>query len=142
MENLTLQRYTIYGLLGICLEIFWTGLESLLRNDYTLAGKTYLWMFFIYGLGVFLESVHNKIRSHNILFRGIIYMLIIFCIEFTTGLLLKLLLGVCPWNYTGTGSIFGFITLSFIPVWFGAGLLFEKVHDFLDEVSYSVNKRL
>lgn len=132
MENLILRRYTIYGLLGICLEIFWTGLDSLLKSDYTLEGKTYIWMFFIYGLAVFLEPIHNKIRHYNIVIRGIIYMVLIFSIEFFTGLLLKLLLGVCPWNYTDRGAIIGIITLHFIPVWFGAGLLFEKIHDLLD----------
>lgn len=146
MENFILQKYSIlrkyiiYGLLGICLEIFWTGLESLLKNDYTLAGKTYIWMFFIYGLGVFLEPVHHKIRTYNILFRGIVYMIIIFCIEFITGLLLKYLIGVCPWQYTGTGSLYGIVSLSFVPIWFCTGLLFEKVHDFLDEVAYNMNK--
>ena len=146
MENFILQKYSIlrkyiiYGLLGICLEIFWTGLESLLKNDYTMVGKTYIWMFFIYGLGAFLEPVHNKIRTYNILFRGIIYMLIIFCIEFITGLILKHLIGVCPWHYRGAGSFYGIISLSFIPIWFCTGLLFEKVHDFLDKMSYNTNK--
>jgi len=140
MENIKLRRYTIYGLLGICSEIFWTGLESLLSSDYTMEGKTYIWMFFIYGLGVLLEPVHNKIRGRNILFRGVIYMLIIFCIELITGLLLKSFLGVCPWNYTDRQSLFGIITPSFIPVWFSVGLIFEKVHDLLDAIAYSIKK--
>ncbi|MPW26673.1 hypothetical protein GC105_12825 [Alkalibaculum sp. M08DMB] len=136
MKNTVLHKYAIYGLLGICLEIFWTGFCSLLASDITMAGYSSIWMFFIYGLAVFLEPVHNEIREHNIIVRGSIYMVIIFAIEFITGFILNLILGACPWNYTGQGSVYGLITLYFIPVWFFTGLLFEKAHDFLDLVIF------
>ena len=137
MDKIILPKYIIYGLLGLCLEVFWTGLESLSNSNYILEGKTSIWMFFIYGLAVFLEPIHNKIRDKNVLVRGLIYMILIFTIEYLTGYLFRLLLGFCPWNYTDIGSIHGLITLTFIPVWFFAGLLFEKVHDTLEAVSYN-----
>ena len=56
------KRFIIYGLLGFCMEVLWTGFGSLLKGDIKLTASTYVWMFFIYGLAVFLEPIHNRIR--------------------------------------------------------------------------------
>jgi uncharacterized membrane protein len=92
-------------------------------------------MFFIYGLAVLLEPIHNSIRSWPIVLRGGVYTIIIFAIEYSTGLLLRLLLGVCPWDYSNSPfSISGIIRLDYAPAWFVAGLLFEIAHDGLTSV--------
>lgn len=139
-KTILLRKYIIYGLLGICLEVFWTGSKSLVNADYTMEGRTYIWMFFIYGLAVFLEPIHNKIRGQNLILRGIIYMVLIYIAEFITGWVLRELIGVCPWNYVGNGSINGLITLSFAPLWFALGLFLEKVHDFLNTFDFTSDK--
>ena len=128
-------RYIIYGLTGLLLEVFWTGLGSLFLGNYALTGHTYLWMFFIYGMGVFLESIHDKIRNLHILIRGTLWAFVIFSIEFVSGYLLDLLLGYCPWDYRTVSSLtfFGYIRFDYFFVWFFVGLLFEKYHDFLDK---------
>lgn len=67
-------------------------------------------------------------------------MILIFTIELLSGLLLKRIIGVCPWNYvTEPFTIYGIITLSYIPVWFTAGLIFEKVHDALIQIENGLN---
>lgn len=125
-------RFVQYGLIGWCAEVFWTGLGSLYCGDVTLQGRTYLWMFFIYGLAILLEPIHDRIRHCPVIFRGGVYTLAIFFTEYLTGWLLKSIIGVCPWNYgNGPFSINGIITLTYIPVWFIVGLLFEKLHDML-----------
>lgn len=125
-------RFIIYGLSGWCTEIFWTGLGSLLRGDVTLRGWTYIWMFPIYGLAIFLEPVHNKIRNLPVFVRGGVYTLLIFSVEYISGWILKLSTGACPWDYSGQlFSINGFIRLDYAPAWFAAGLLFERLHDLL-----------
>lgn len=125
-------RFTIYGLLGWCLEIIWTGVGSLISGNYLLYSFTYMWMFLIYGMGIFFEPIHNKIRNWNILLRGGIWVLIIFAVEYFFGWSLAKTIGHCPWNYgNGPLSINGYIRLDFIIPWFFTGLLFEKVHDFL-----------
>lgn len=133
-KKLILRKYIIYGLLGICMEVFFTGFFSLLRSDFTLEGNSYIWMFFIYGLAVFLEPIHNMLRGKNIILRGIVYMLIIYLVEYVSGYLLQVLIGQVPWYYTGIGSINGLINLTFIPVWFILGLIYERVHDYLDKI--------
>lgn len=126
------KRFIIYGLLGWCLEIFWTGLNSLLKGDIKLIGFSSIWMFPIYGLAMFLEIIHNRIRNLPIIERGVVYTLLIFFIEFTTGWVLKFIIGACPWDYSSSSlSISGIIRLDFAPLWFATGLLFEKVHDTL-----------
>jgi uncharacterized membrane protein len=125
-------RFLIYGLGGWCLEIFWTGFGSLLTGDVTLTARTSIWMFLIYGLAVFMEPIHEKLRGRSVFIRGGVYTFIIYLIEFTTGWILKLLLGTCPWSYSNLPlSFYGIITLSYLPAWFLAGLLFERAHDLL-----------
>ena len=130
-----LLRFIIYGCAGFLIEILWTGLESAFNGDKNLKCSTYLWMFPIYGMGVALEPVHELIRNLSWFYRGFIWAAVIFLIEYTTGYILKLTLGGCPWNYNKDGEILtsvkGLIRLDFLPLWFGVGLLFERIHDFI-----------
>lgn len=135
------KRFIFYGLAGLCAEVLWTGLGSILKGDIKLTGSTFLWMFPIYGFAIFLEPIHDRIRSLPFFIRGGVYMILIFAAEFTSGLLLRKILGVCPWNYINNPlSIYGVITLSYIPVWFTAGLLFEKMHDALIQIEQSIHQ--
>lgn len=123
-------RFLIYGLAGWLAETLFTGFGSLLGGDLTMPARTYIWMFPIYGLMILLEPIHDNIRSAPVAIRGGVYTILIFAIEYTTGGLLKELLGSCPWDYGAEPySIGGIITLRFIPVWFIGGLIFEKLHD-------------
>jgi uncharacterized membrane protein len=145
-------HFAIYGLLGWSGEIMFTSTYDLVtgarqadgdrpgvrlpitRGDrLALCGRTYLWMFPIYGLCAFgFEPLHDAIRGWAWPLRGLIYMAGIFGVEAITGLLLKLLIGRCPWDYSYTRtSVAGVIRLDYAPVWFAAGLVLERVHDVL-----------
>lgn len=132
-ENISMRiRFIIYGLVGWVAETLFTGLGSLLSGDLTMRAWTYIWMFPIYGLMILLEPLHDHIRKLPVVLRGGVYTIIIFGIEYSTGLIIRGLIGQCPWDYgTGPYSVDGLITLRFIPVWFVGGLLFEKLHDLL-----------
>lgn len=114
------------------MEIVWTGLGSLLGGDLRLTGNSNIWMFFIYGCAVLLEPVHDAIASWKWPIRGLLWTVLIWGMEYGSGLLLYVILGVHPWIYTGPLAIDGLITLAYAPAWFGAGLLFERVHRMLD----------
>ena len=127
-----MRRFIVYGLLGWSLEIIWTGLGSLLTGDVRLTAWTYLWMFPIYGLGIALEPLHDRIAGLPWAARGLIWMMVFFAIEYATGWSIRVLVGVSPWNYAGAKwNIDGLIRLDYAPVWFIIGLAFERVHDFL-----------
>jgi hypothetical protein len=127
-----LKRFFIYGLTGWIMEILWTGAGSLINGDMRLGGFTNLWMFIIYGMAVFLEPIHDIIHKWRWPIRGFIWMVLIWGIEYTSGLLLVNILGVYPWLYKGPFAIDGLVRLDFAPAWFAAGLIFERIHLALD----------
>ncbi len=126
-----IQRYLIYGFLGLTLEVIYTGLASLLAGDLSMHGFTYLIMVPIYGLAVFLEPLVYLLRPLPWWIRGLVYLAIIWSIEYLTGTLLRLLLGYCPWNYDDFLNVNGIITWRMAPEWFLAGLGFEKLFNFI-----------
>lgn len=128
-----MKRFIIYGLIGWFLEIIWTGLGSLLSGDVRLTSTTYLWMFPIYGLVVLFEGLHENIRPHPYWARGLFWMVLFFTVEYLTGWLIRSLVGTAPWDYSQAFfQVDGLIRLDYAPVWFAGGLLFEKIHDWLE----------
>lgn len=80
-----------------------------------------------------LEYVHDRIRDFHWIIRGTVYMLLIFAIEYSTGWLIKYFVGVAPWTYSNSFAVDHLIRLDYAPGWFALGLMFERVHDFLDD---------
>ena len=110
------------------LEILWTGLNSLIKGDFSLRSNTSIWMFFIYGMFVLFEPAFAYLAPLPFFARGVVYMLVIFLAEYVTGGLMKQA-DICPWDYSGARyNVQGVIRLDYAPVWFAAGLLFEAVY--------------
>ena len=121
-------RFFIYGALGVVMEVFWTGMASLLKKDFRLTSTTSVWMFFIYGAACFLEPVCDSVAAYPLAFRGLVYALCIFAAEYVSGWIMKRL-NACPWDYSGARfSVKGIIRLDYAPVWFAVGLIFEFVY--------------
>lgn len=133
-----LKRFIIYGIIGLLLEVIYTGLAALLKGDLSMQGFTFLVMMPIYGLSIFLEPLHTQLRPHPWWTRGLIYLTVIWMIEYSSGLFLTSILGSCPWNYSDLLNIDGYITLRMAPEWFLAGLGFEFIHDFLDRLPFKI----
>lgn len=55
--NMMKKRFIFCGLLGWCLEIFWTGLQSLQRRQLKLMGHSSIWMFPIYGMAFLFAPI-------------------------------------------------------------------------------------
>ena len=127
-------RFVIYGLGGWCGEVVYTALTgSLPQRDWRLVGRTYLWMFPIYGLiAPLYEPVHNLIRETPILARAAVWALGFTFVELVTGWLIARLIGRCPWDYSDRSwAINAYIRWDYFPVWALVGLALEPVHDFL-----------
>jgi uncharacterized membrane protein len=129
-----IKRFFLYGIVGWSMEILWTGLYSLIHGDMALEAYTSLWMFFIYGCAVFLEPLHDIIKPWNLFLRGIVWVVIIWGIEYSTGKILLGLLHVYPWKYYGIFAVDGIVRLDYAPAWFVAGLFFERMHAALDKL--------
>ena len=123
----TIYNFIKCGVLGWCLEIGFTSLDQLRRRNKTLKGITSIWMFPIYGMACLLVPIYTVIRSLHWFLRGLIYMVLIFGAEYTSGRLLQKY-DLCPWDYSKDAcNIHGVIRLDYAPFWFIKGLLFEKL---------------
>lgn len=121
------HKFLLCGAIGWCLEIFWTGLHSLLSGEFTMMGKTSLLMFPIYGCAAVIAPVSQKLSSLPAVIRGFLYTAGIFFTEFFTGALLRYF-HMCPWDYSNTPFQYkGLIRFDYTPLWFMMGLLFEKI---------------
>jgi len=129
-------RFVGYGMFGWSAEIAWTAAYALVAAlvqrravDLRLTGRTYLWMFPIYGAGGFaFESAHAAVAAWPLLARGAVYTAGCFAIEYVSGLLLKRLTGRIPWDYSyARWHLHGLIRFDYVPVWFTFGLLLEQV---------------
>ncbi len=126
MPNL-LKNFLHCGLSGWCFEILFTALGSLRNRDFTLKGKTSVWMFPIYGSAAFLSPLFKLLRHKSLLQRGLTYMSLIFSAEFISGKLLSKK-ELCPWDYSrAKWNIQKVIRLDYAPLWFLTGLFFEKL---------------
>ena len=130
-----IKRFILFGVFGWCIEILWTGFCSFLKGDVTLAAKTYLWMFPIYGLaGIGLPLFLVFRRYCPLYLRTGFYIFLIFLVEFLTGGFLFLVTGACPWDYGDRlFSVMGLIRLDYAPLWAVLGLFFEQTALFLAE---------
>ena len=139
------RNFMLCGLTGWGLEILLTSVEGFAAGDMKFMGKTSIYMFPIYGMGILLGPIgkwvdswigdRGQIAVKDRIFRhGILDMVLIFFAENLTGTFLKSL-GICPWDYTGRMlSVDGVIRLDFAPFWFMTGLLFEYLTGGKEEI--------
>lgn len=121
------NKFILCGLTGWCMEILWTGICSMAKKDSKLSCNTSFWMFPIYGMASFIGPISNHMKNIPIPFRGIIYTAGIYATEYATGSVLKMH-NACPWDYSKAKFNYkGLIRLDFAPLWFMAGLVFEKL---------------
>ena len=122
-----LNSFLHCGLAGWCFEIIFTALGSLRNRDFTLKGKTSLWMFPIYGSAAFLAPLFHLLRHKSLHIRGLTYMSLIFSAEYISGKLLSKK-ELCPWDYgRAKWNIGRVIRLDYAPLWFLVGLFFEQL---------------
>lgn len=121
------NKFLLCGFTGWCMEIIWTGICAIINRDYTITCHTSLWMFPIYGMAAVIGPVGNHLRKFPFYFRGIFYAAGIFTAEYITGSILRIF-NACPWDYSRAKLNYkGLIRLDFAPLWFAAGLVFEKI---------------
>ena len=114
------------GIAGWCIEILFTACTSFRRRNLRLEGNTSLWMFPIYGCTAFLRPLFRAARRLRLPLRGSLYALLIFLGEYISGSLLAEG-NLEPWDYSRHSFRIGrHIRLDFFPLWFLAGLFYER----------------
>ncbi|HEX2088583.1 MAG TPA: hypothetical protein VHI54_01435 [Actinomycetota bacterium] len=127
-------RFVAYGLLGWCAEVIFTGLHDFIRHrDKRLPSRTSIWMFPVYGLMAPLyEPLHDALRDRGVAVRAAAYGAGFLAVEYTSGVFFRRVLGDAPWDYSyAKRHVKGLIRPDYFPLWAGAGLAMERVHDVL-----------
>ena len=120
------KTFILCGFTGLCMEVLWTGLHSILAGEFTMTGKTSLLMFPVYGCAAVIRPLSEKFAAIPLCIRGCIYTVGIFAVEFISGSFFRLL-HICPWDYSRAPLNYkGLIRLDYAPLWFAAGIFFEK----------------
>jgi hypothetical protein len=141
-------RFFLYGLLGWCVECFFTSLMDLASGagDLRLMGYSYLWMHPIWGAGILAsERLCPALRRAGLgrFTRVLVYMVLCFAVEYASGAALVALTGSCPWDYSHSAwSVQGLIRLDYAPFWALCGYLGEPLCSLMRRVRLSPPERL
>jgi uncharacterized membrane protein len=129
-----LGRFAAYGLLGWCAEVLFTGIHGYVRDrDNRLPSRSSIWMFPIYGLlSPLYEPLHDAVRNLPVPARATVYAFGLMGVEYSSGVVLRRLLGQAPWDYSDARRhINGLVRPDYFPLWAAFGLGLEPVHDIL-----------
>lgn len=127
----------VYTMFGLFIEILYTGISNVTDGEISgrdkyLEGKTYLWMIPIYGIlltGLF-HPLYQLLAGLDIIYRFIIWAILITSFEALTGWAYDKWLGFCPWDYSRSKwKVFerGYTKWYLLPLWGLAGLVIEHV---------------
>lgn len=143
-------RIPLYIITGITCEFFFTGLANLVypsflkswnvfgrefsamppawydTRDGRAVGYSFLWMIPIYSLLILMEPLFQWLNPLHWSMRGVIYALMLWAVEYSTGWFIEKIIGRCPWDYRfSRTNIHGYIRLDFFLFWVGFMLLAE-----------------
>lgn len=131
----------LFACIGITTEVVFTSFSSLAISffenspiSWALTGKTYFWMFFIYALIPFIFKGFNLlVEGKTFAYKIFLAVVVIYLVEFSTGLFLKIVLGACPWEYTTGLHVMGLIRLDYFPAWILFAALVIYIYEVLDK---------
>lgn len=126
--------------LGMTSEVFFTAFTALFTGNpinnkplAAMAGTTYVWMAFIYALIPILGILfHHNVAHWKVWYRLPFYVILLYFVEFTSGYLLKLITGSCPWEYKSGWHIMGLVQLQFFPAWLLFTWMVERLYIFIN----------
>jgi len=139
--NKTLFLCIFFGCFGMTFEIFFVAFSNIIMDTplwneplWSLTGKTYVWMFPIYVLiPVAMGPIIKFLNERPIVLRLLIYVSGIYLVEFSTGFLLELITGKCPWEYTTGWHFMGYIRLDYFLFWLVFAYIIEYLYLYIDK---------
>jgi len=135
-----LEKAIAYGCIGILIEVFFTGVASLIQKDWDGTAKTYLWMFPIYGVtALFLEGISNGLDWPFYL-KAFVLVPVIYGTEALSGWTIKKITGRIPWHYPESAwSPAGLINLKYAPFWLLLAMAFDPITAFLTKMLHALS---
>jgi len=134
-------RFFIFGFLGLLMEVSFGAILALKNGNWNMHGQSSPWMIIDYGLiGVILIPIARPLIRKRIplVLRAVVYMLAIFLVEFVTGWIFDLC-GLVIWDYSNLPyNLYGYITLTYAPLWYGLALVIEYAYRKVDAVALAL----
>lgn len=120
-------RFLVYGLVGWAIDSLFASIHAGRRTPSSLLNVP------IYGLAQPLfEPLHDRIRQRPLTLRAALYGSGILAVEYTSGRVLRRLVGYVPWDYSRARfGVDGLIRLDYLPLWAAYGVGLERLHDLL-----------
>jgi hypothetical protein len=122
--------FLVFSFFGVGVEVFFSSIHDYIRyRDTSLKGRSYLWMFPLYGIwGIVIGPLYYILRGIPFFARGFIYLVIIFIGELGYGYFLKATIKKCPWEYRGKWTIGGVVNIIYLPFWLIFGYISELLY--------------
>jgi len=133
----------IFISIGITMEVIWTALVWFFKKrNIKFVGSTSLWMIPLYAITPYMFYLVIKyLPNSSIFLRSLIYLMVIFLLEYIYGWIFKKILQVPLWDYSRdtedhTGyyckyNLKGLIALEFTPLWYIVGIIGELIYLYL-----------
>jgi len=123
-----LQKFFVYGCVGILVEFFFTGIASVLKRNWKATGYSYLWMLPIYGFTALALEALSESLPWPFYLKALLYVPVIYGVEALSGWTLQRLIGTIPWDYGKSRyTPLGLINLRYAPFWLMLALAFEPL---------------
>lgn len=141
-----LMRFLLFALLGLTMEVFFTGFGRLAHGNINMVGHTSPWMMIDYGiLGLVTMWLARPMINLGIplMGRAVVYMLGIFFVEYVSGMIFTHVLGLDIWNYSSHAyHLHGQIALDFVVPWYLLGLGVEFLYRRVDACAVALIRGL
>ena len=132
-------RFMIFALGGMLGEVFYHSALAAWAGDWNLHGHSSPWMMLDYGLmGVILMPMARRLIKFGfpLPVRALVYMLVIYFVEYVSGVIFTWGFGLRVWSYEGIPyNLHGQIMLYSAPGWYLLGLLGEYLYRKVDAVA-------
>lgn len=132
-------RFLIFALCGMLGEVFYTALLNGWNGNLNLHGQSSPWMMIDYGLlGVILMPIATQLKKLGLPLaaRAFVYMLLIYLVEYVSGIIFTWGLGLRVWSYEGIPyNLHGQIMLYSAPIWYTLGLVAEYAYRKVDTIA-------
>lgn len=133
------MRCLVFALGGMLGEVFYLAALQGWNGNWNLHGQSSPWMMLDYGLfGVVLMPVAARLKQGGVPLaaRAFVYMLLIYLVEYASGILFTWGLGLRVWSYEGIPwNLHGQIMLYSAPIWYGLGLCAEYLYRKADAIA-------